>query len=233
MNLQLTRQIRSIAGHQFTIEFPASQDCLLDCALESEESGSENADPYWGVVWDAAPKTAAVVLRHAWKTPLDVLDLGCGIGLVGIAALRAGHRVTFSDHASVAVATAISNAALNGFPGAPGLIFDWRQPPDSVFDFVVASDVLYEVSSHASLLATLHKMLSQNGVAWIGDSGRANSFHFEALAARDGWELQRLNEAGVLCSGTDHQQFRILVLSHRTSESGEQQHLPLGRYEIR
>lgn len=212
MNLQLTRQTHRIAGQEFTIEVPASQEHLLEHALGYDELQAPDADPYWGLLWDAAPKTASVILQHDWRSPLKVLDLGCGIGLTGIAALQAGHRVTFADHASMAVAIAMSNAALNGFPDTRGLVFDWQQPPAEGFEFIIASDVLYDVSSHPTLLHTLQTMLSEDGFVWIGDAGRHNSFLFAEFAVRNGWELQTLSEAGTPCSNCSHLQFHILVL---------------------
>jgi len=217
MSLQLTNQTLSISGHEFSIEFPSSQDQLLEHALRGEDAVNWHADPYWGLLWDAAPKTAAMILSQEWPTSLKVLDLGCGVGLTGLAALQAGHQVTFADHATMAVEMAISNAALNGFPETPGLVFDWQSPPSATFEFIIASDILYDVASHASLLFTLQSMLSDQGTVWIGDIGRPNALRFAKLAIACGWDLQSLDEVAKPRPEPGHMQFRLLVL-HRRSD---------------
>ena len=215
MNLQLTKQTLSISGHDISVEFPSSQDQLLEQTLFSEDPATCDADPYWGLLWDAAPKTAAMILRHEWPAPLNVLDLGCGVGLTGIAALQAGHAVTFADQSTLAIEMAISNATLNGFRDTPGLVFEWKHPPAARFDLIIASDVLYDVAAHVPLLSTLQSMLSGHGVAWIGDTGRTNAMRFAKLAFENGWDLQTFNEHAEACPEPAHLQFRLLVLSCR------------------
>ncbi|MEA3308070.1 MAG: methyltransferase [Chloroflexota bacterium] len=48
-----------------------------------------------------------------------VLDLGCGTGLVGLAALRRGAKVTLVDISSRAVTSTRRTLAVNGYPDAP------------------------------------------------------------------------------------------------------------------
>ena len=215
MTLQLTKQSLSIAGHDITIELPASQDQMLAEALQCEHAGSSDWDPYWGTLWAPAPKTAAMILRNVWPSRLKTLELGCGIGVAGVAALIAGHDVTFADHASAAVRLAVSNAALNDFADAIGMVFDWQHPPSDQFEFIVASDVLYDAAGHEPLLKTLESMLSDRGVVWIGDGGRANAPRFAELAVRNGWNVESLDEFTQPCLNPRHMQFRLLVLHRR------------------
>ena len=133
MTLQLTRRTLNILGQNITFELPASQDQLLEFAIASETSGSSDSDPYWGSLWETSPRTAAIILQHQWPTRLKALELGCGIGVTGIAALIAGHDVTFSDHATAAVRLAVHNAGLNGFPNATGKVFDKQWDVVDVF----------------------------------------------------------------------------------------------------
>lgn len=217
MTLQLARQTLSIADHEIMIELPSSQDQVLEEAIQCERSGSSDWDPYWGSLWATAPKTAAMILRQPWPTRLKALELGCGIGVAGIAALIAGHDVTFADHASSAVRLAVSNAALNGFSNMAGMVFDWQQPTTDQFDFILASDVLYDAAGHEPLLSTLQAMLSHHGVVWIGDPGRVNAPRFAELAVRHGWCVELLDEFTELCPTPTHMQFRLLVLQRSAS----------------
>jgi predicted nicotinamide N-methyase len=215
MTLQLIRQTLSIADHEIVVELPSSQDQLLEEALQRERAGDSDADPYWGTLWATAPKLAAMVLRHTWPSRLKVLDLGCGLGVTGIAARIAGHEVTFADHASSAVRLAVSNAALNGFADTTGMVFEWEQPPTDQFDFILASDVLYDAAGYESLLGTLQAMLSDEGVVWIGEPGRVIALGFIGLAVRHGWSVASLDEFAQPCPNPAQTQFRLLVLQRR------------------
>ena len=53
---------------------------------------------------------AKVILREDWTPGLEALEIGCGLGLPGIAALAKGLRVIFTDYD----ATALHSAAWNG-----------------------------------------------------------------------------------------------------------------------
>ena len=98
-------------------------------AVDGEAAGDLQTDPYWGLLWDAAPKTAEQILQNAWPQGLTAVELGCGVGLAGIAGLIAGLDVTMTDLVPTAVEMAVNNAAMNGFPSAKGKAIDWRNPP--------------------------------------------------------------------------------------------------------
>ena len=217
MTLQLARQTLSIANHEIAVELPSSQDQVLEEAIQGAHSGTPDADPYWGLIWASAPKTAALILRQTWPSRLKALELGCGIGVVGIAALIAGHDVTFADHAPSAVRLAVANAALNGFTDMVGMVFDWKQPTRHQFDFILASDVLYDHAGHEPLLSTLQAMLSDHGVVWIGDPGRVHALRFAELAVRHGWCVESLNEFAQPVPTLAHMQFRLLVLQRSST----------------
>ena len=61
------------------------------------------------------------------------MEIGCGLGLPGIAALSKGLRVTFSDYDPLALRFAADNARANGFTDFKVLQLDWRHPPADAF----------------------------------------------------------------------------------------------------
>ena len=215
MALKLQTQHLVIEGQRFSIQLPADQDEMLDLALQGEASGSTDWDPYWGLLWAAAPKTAELILCHKWPARLKTIELGCGIGLTGIAAMRAGLNVTFADHSSAAVSMALENVRLNQLPEAKGLTFDWNDPPNETFDFAFASDVLYDARGHQPLLKTLDRILHADGVAWIGDAGRTNAPKFVALARNQNWDVSTVNDRFQPVSEPAHMSFRMMILKRK------------------
>ena len=111
-----------------------------------------------------------------------------------MAALAAGFDVTFSDYVPQAVELALENAARNQLPQAQGLVFDWRQPPDVQYPFIVAADVTYDRTNLVPLLGTVERMLAPGGEAWFGDAGRGPVAEFIELAADRGWSVSLWDE---------------------------------------
>lgn len=73
-------------------------------------------------------------------------ELGCGLGLVTIAAMRAGHDVLATDYYEDAtLLTARNSLRVTGSEPALRMV-DWRdfRPTSGVVDLVLAADVLYE-----------------------------------------------------------------------------------------
>lgn len=210
--LKLKTQHLTLVGQKFSIQLPADQEEMLQLALEGEASGSTDWDPYWGLLWAAAPKTAEMILGKSWTPGLNAIELGCGIGLTGIAALRAGLNVTFADHSSAAVSMALENVGLNDLPAARGLTFDWNDPPNEKFEFAFGSDILYDARGHAPLLKTLQQILTASGQVWIGDAGRTNAPKFVDLARQQGWIVEIIDEHFQPLPDPGHMKFRLMVL---------------------
>ena len=215
MNLKLTSQTLSVAGRQITIDLPADPEEMLQQALAGEAAGDSNWDPYWGLLWAAAPKTAELLLRESWPGPLKSMEIGCGVGLTGIAGLMAGLSVTFADHAPNAVAMAQTNALKNGFCDVDGRVFDWNDPPDEKFEFIFGSDILYDSAGHLPLLRTLDAMLGLHGQVWIGDVGRTNAPAFVKKAEQAGWKIDIRRETGESVAQPLHLLFRLLIMTRR------------------
>ena len=62
---------------------------------------------------------AALIAGMQIPASANVLDLGCGTGLVGLAALRRGANVTLTDVSARAVRSAQETLAANGYPNIP------------------------------------------------------------------------------------------------------------------
>jgi predicted nicotinamide N-methyase len=80
--------------------------------LLRNSSGTE--PPYWALVWIGARAIAAQMLDSPPPTTTRVLDLGCGLGLSGIAAGLDGAHVLFADSVVEALEFARASASHHG-----------------------------------------------------------------------------------------------------------------------
>src|SRR5436190_9304487 len=117
----------------------ADPDALLDTLTQEEFDRSDAKMPYWACLWPAAKALAEEVLVGPGLAGRRALDLGCGLGLVGLAALERGAHVTFLDWEPAAVLLARESAYAAGHSGVSTVVADWRSPPPlAPFDVVLA-----------------------------------------------------------------------------------------------
>jgi predicted nicotinamide N-methyase len=176
---QIIEQRISIAGREFTLEHPRSADELID---EAEFNKDERL-PYWAEIWPSAfvlAERIAAEMGARAGGQLRLLELGCGSGLVVIAALAAGFSVTAVDYYAEALDFVVLNAAKNGLPAPEILTADWRDYPKSLVDFdvVVAADVLYE-RDYCTLMARAFKQsMKLGGRGLMTDPQRSKAAEF-------------------------------------------------------
>lgn len=183
-----------IEGHTFRLILPAAPDAFLDDAEVHAAFDRDEYMPYWAYLWPASLKMVATVLRTKWTPNTDVLELGAGIGLVGLAGLARGLQVTFSDYEPKAVDLALFNARRAGYTKASGLVLDWRSPPPRQFPLLWGCELLYEDRNHVPLLELTGKMLAPGGTAWFVDGGRAKAERFCNLLPRFGLRHRLFDE---------------------------------------
>ena len=114
------------------------------------------------------------MLREPWSAPgLHALEIGCGLGLPGLAALAHGLRVTFSDYDATALRFVAESARANGFTDFDLLPMDWRWPPEGMqVPVLLAADVAYDVQMFAPLAALIRKLLAPDGVCLMANGDR-------------------------------------------------------------
>lgn len=117
---------------------------VLEGPLSHDEAQAVQAEPaYWSFCWASGQVLARYLLDNPHLVAgKRVVDVGCGSGVVAIAAALAGaHQVFGCDLDEDALAATACNAALNGV--SVELCSDWHQLPGH-FDVVTAADVLYD-----------------------------------------------------------------------------------------
>src|SRR5579871_4017820 len=130
----LARTSVEIAGGEvITLETPRSADELIN---EIDFERDERL-PYWADVWPSSTALASVVATLDGRGS-RALELGCGLGLVTIGALRAGFDVLATDYYEDALLFARRNglSATGREPRTRHV--DWRAFPTDVgtFDLV-------------------------------------------------------------------------------------------------
>jgi len=158
-----------IGPRMVTLHHPRDADDLIDEAAFAIDERL----PYWADVWPSA----RVLAERLLTTRVDerrLLEVGCGSGLVSVAAAIAGFDVTSTDYYDEALRFTALNVLVNTGVLIDTRAADWRRFPHDIgrFDLVVASDVLYE-PEHASLVAAvIDRTLTARGSAMIADPGR-------------------------------------------------------------
>lgn len=185
------RETVFIDDYTFLVERPIDSDRLMDHPWVRSAYVADQYAPYWATLWPSARMLAKAVVREPWESypqPVRVLEIGCGLGLAGVACLARGLEVTFSDVDETALTFAATNAKLNGFTtGFRTQPIDFRSPPTDVkYPVVIGSDLMYEERFVSPLVGLLAAVLAPGGVCLIADPDRMPARVFK-------WKLQ---EAG-------------------------------------
>jgi predicted nicotinamide N-methyase len=167
----------TIAGRQLQLTHPRSVDDLID----EKAFDIDERLPYWGTIWPSA-RVLARRISTLSGGGRRLLELGCGVGLVSLSAALAGFDVLATDYFAEACQMTAANAERNGIAGLRTRVVDWRNFPAELadFDFVVASDVLYERGNTSLVTAAIARSLAADGVAWLTDPGRRVAGPFAA-----------------------------------------------------
>jgi predicted nicotinamide N-methyase len=142
----LTLRTLHIPPFDLTIEAPPDADALVHRA--QSEGNIEHG--YWAHLWPSALTLAHFIARTNLIAPgMRILEIGCGLGLVGLMAAKRGAVVTLTDYSDEALAAARRNAELNHLTISTAR-FDWNDPPDSAWkpDLLLGADVLYSPYAH-------------------------------------------------------------------------------------
>jgi predicted nicotinamide N-methyase len=176
-----------IEGWTFLISRPDESDHLLDHPVVRSAFAADEYLPYWADLWPAARMLAKAIVREPWPGGQEALEVGCGLGLPGIAALAMGLRIIFSDYDATALRFAARNARDNGFEDFRVLPLDWRYPPAGLrVPVVLASDLLYELRHVEPLVALVKQVLEPGGMCLLTDQDRVPSYALRETLTAEG-----------------------------------------------
>jgi predicted nicotinamide N-methyase len=169
----------------------ADVDALLD-RLPRIQFRADERLPYWADLWPSSLALASYLWTGADLHAKDVLELGCGLGLVGIVASHKGALVTCTDYEADALAFARYNAHHNGCRQMVVQHLDWHAPRLSqTYALIIASDVLYERANFWPLLHILQTALQPDGHFVLAEPNRPVARDFFRLLRDHGFRYQR------------------------------------------
>jgi ETFB lysine methyltransferase len=188
--------VQTIVCGGLTIELLrlADVDTLLD-RLPKIQFRPDERLPYWADLWPSSLALAKYLWEGVELQGLEVLELGCGLGLAGIAASRKGGVVTFTDYEADALAFTRYNVYRNDCPQAIVRHLDWRVPTlKQTYAVIMASDVLYERANFRPLLQLLQGALGPDGQFILAEPNRPIARDFFRLLRDQGFHYTRATE---------------------------------------
>lgn len=207
-----------IGGVAYELLAPQHGEALLDDPGVIERFEQDEYMPYWAMLWPAAILLAHEVAR--WPAappgapPSTVLEIGCGLGLVGLVAARLGYRVILSDHDDVALAFARENARRNNLPVPETRRIDWRQGcVDLRAERIIAADVLYETRNLKPVAEFIRAHLTTTGTALVCDPNRLTADSFPQTARMHGLRVSVQTVEGSAAPGQRLLRGRVYQLS--------------------
>ncbi len=119
---------------------------------------------WWTKIWEPSFVLALFMEKIQPKEGQKVLEIGAGMGIVGIYSALCGHDVTISDISEDALLFSRANAILNNLPHLPIVYLDWRVPYiDRPFEMIIGSEVVYDRRSYQIMIDFLDQALAPGG----------------------------------------------------------------------
>lgn len=154
-----TESVRlEIQNRNLEILVPKTIDRFLDPANLMQDF------PLWAKIWSASVVLAEHLAAMEVNRQETFLEIGAGLGVVGIAAAACGHRITLTEYNPDALNFARANACLNNCRDLPVHELDWNRPLlFDTFDYIVGSEVAYREEDLDPLIRLFRKLLKPGG----------------------------------------------------------------------
>lgn len=135
--------------------------------------------PLWIKIWEASIILADYLAGLKVEPEKRFLEIGCGLGLVGIVASSFGHHVTSTEYNQDALNFARANALLNTASNLEIGEMNWNKPKlKGSFDTIIGSEVIYKESDFPSILKLFRTYLKEGGEIILAEGIRKTSMEF-------------------------------------------------------
>jgi SAM-dependent methyltransferase len=217
-----TFQFTRIADPNRVLDQVAEEEDRRDKLEGKRRDGEELHLPYWAELWDSSLAIVEVLAEEGsgfrvqgsgnagtekgtgafsslnpvprTLNPLSVLDLGCGMGLVGAVAAALGARVLFADLEPDALLFARLNA-IDHEDRIRTRRLNWKTARlTERFDLICGADILYEKTNWPHLEPFWRGHLKPGGIVLLGEPGRQTGDLFLDWIKPHPWRIEQLKK---------------------------------------
>lgn len=165
-----------VRGRKFRFHVPKSIDRLID------QKDIFQGFPLWAKIWEASLVLADHLASRTPEHGKRILEIGAGMGLVGVVASAFGHRVTMTEYSKDALNFCMANAEENR-EGREGELevasLNWHSPTlEGTFSMIVGSEVVYAERDFDPLSGLFSRYLQVGGEILLAEGLRATSMEF-------------------------------------------------------
>lgn len=138
--------------------------------------------PLWSKIWEASIVLSDYLAGIAVEPEKRFLEIGSGLGIVGIVASSFGHKVTMTEYNQDAISFSRANAQ-NNLPSVDQNLeiteLDWNRPQsEGLFNYIVGSEVVYKEKDYQSILRLFKTCLKPEGEIILAEGVRKTSIEF-------------------------------------------------------
>lgn len=162
-----------VRGRNFNFLVPAE----LDSFINPEDPFQDF--PLWSKVWEASMVLADYMAAMEPKPERRILEIGAGLGFVGIVAAAFGHCMTISEINPHALDFIRANSLINQCSDIEIVRMDWNDPHfEGRFDYIVGSEVVYHERDFAPLQGLIARILKPGGKMFLCSEVRKVTLEF-------------------------------------------------------
>jgi methyltransferase-like protein 23 len=185
VKLPLDRMVFDVGGEHWDM------DVVRNEAAQMGITADRDLYPFGLMIWESAVVLSRLMAeRGPALSGLAVLELGCGVGLPGLAARRHGARVVQTDHDGLALALCRHNAILNKVSGIEQFIGDWRDWTHATrYPLIIGADIIYDTADYALLEQVFRTNLAPGGEVILTDPKRLQTIALFTVMEDAGWVI--------------------------------------------
>jgi len=163
-----------VRERKFSFLVPKSLDRFID------PENVFNNFPLWAKIWEPCLILADYLASMPVNPEKRFLEIGSGLGLVGIVASSFGHKVTMTEYNHDALNFANANAHIyNCSSNLEIKELDWNKSElKGTFDRIIGSEVIYKEQSFYPILRLFQTCLKEDGEILLSERVRKSSIEF-------------------------------------------------------
>jgi len=157
----------AVAGKKLNLYTIANWDGFVEKLAEKGDDYIEQF-PFWVKIWEASIVLADHLAHLSLPDNLEILEIGAGMGVVGLFLGACGHRVTITDYDDDALALLKKNIEYNRLDTVSVERLDWNAPHlTTPYDMIVGSELIYKESFIMPIIALFRNYLRPAGQIFL------------------------------------------------------------------